>query len=160
MTAAEPACPRCQAPLRLVDLGGVSVHACPECHGTLLSPPQLLAVLESLSVPLLASFDPDADLDPVNERSAELPCPRCARRMDNADYCGARTVHFDRCDRCALSWINADELGAMSLMWARMEARQRRQHAQTEQLLEGMSSLTRSQRMARVVSNALFRVIG
>jgi hypothetical protein len=54
-------------------------------------------------------------------------------------------------------WINSDELGAMTLMWARMEARQSRAHRQTEELIEGMTSLTRSKRIARVVSNVLFR---
>jgi Zn-finger nucleic acid-binding protein len=160
MTAAAPSCPRCALALAEISLEGARVKACAKCHGTLLDPPQLGRVLGALSEKVLASFDPDATLDPVNDASGRLPCPSCARPMDSVDYCGARTVHFDRCDRCALSWINADELGTMTLMWARMELRHRRTHAQTEQLLEGMSGLTRRQRIARVVSNVIFRALG
>jgi hypothetical protein len=38
-----------------------------------------------------------------------------------------------------------------------MEARHARQHAQTQEMMSGMDSLIRGQRIARVVQNALFR---
>jgi hypothetical protein len=117
-------------------------------------------VLEAMSVELLKSFDPDTKIEPLNDASAHLACPSCARPMESGDYCGARVVYFDRCDRCGFLWVNADELGTMTLMWARMEARQSRAHAQTETLLEGSDGLIRRQRIARVVSNVLFRVVG
>jgi Zn-finger nucleic acid-binding protein len=150
-------CPRCGEPLRDVPVEKLSVSACAKCHGAKLTPQLLNRVLEAMSAELLKSFDPDMKIDKLNDASARLPCPSCARAMDTADYCGANTVHFDRCERCGVMWINSDELGAMTLMWARMEARQSRAHRQTEELIEGMTSLTRSKRIARVVSNVLFR---
>jgi Zn-finger nucleic acid-binding protein len=139
---------------------GVGVSACAKCHGTRLTPPQLHRLLEAMSAELLKSFDPDTGIDRLNEASAHLPCPTCARPMVSGDYCGARLVFFDRCDRCGLLWVNADELGTMSLMWTRMDARQSRSHAQMQELLSGTDGLIRQQRIARVVSNILFRVLG
>lgn len=134
--------------------------ACASCHGARLAPQELPRVLEAMSKELLRSFDPDTRLEALNASSACLPCPTCARAMESADYCGAHVVFFDRCERCGVLWLNADELGSMTLMWARMEARQSRAHAQTETFLAGMEGLTRRQRIARVVSNVLFRAIG
>lgn len=160
MTAEAPVCPRCGEPLSDVTLDRVAVSACAKCHGTRLTPPQLGRVLEAMSAELLKSFDPDTRLEPVNAASARLACPSCARPMESANYCDAHIVFFDRCDRCGVLWVNADELGAMTLMWAHMDAQRARSHAQTEELLEGMTVLTRSQRMARAVSNVLLRALG
>jgi Zn-finger nucleic acid-binding protein len=157
VTAAPPKCPRCSEPLAQVQLEGVGVQSCQKCGGTLLAPPRLTSVLEAMSIELLKSFDPDEKLDPVVDRGAGLQCPRCQRSMTNDDYCGAHLVYFDRCESCELLWIDADELGTMTLMWARMETRHARRQAQAAEMMSGMDSLIRSQRISRVVQNALLR---
>jgi hypothetical protein len=44
----------------------------------------------------------------------------------------------------------------MTLMWARMDARRSRLNAQVEEMIDGMDSLIRSQRIKRTVQRALF----
>jgi Zn-finger nucleic acid-binding protein len=126
MTAAEtppPACPRCGEALEAAELRGVPVHACKVCQGTLLGQLDLPRTLESLSAPLLRTFDPDAKLERAKPDGSRIDCPKCKRRMERDDYCAAGLVLFDRCTSCALLWFDADELGAMTLMWAKMNAR-------------------------------------
>jgi Zn-finger nucleic acid-binding protein len=126
VTAAEaPAvgCPRCGKALEPATLREVPVHACKGCQGTLLAQLDLPRTLESLSAPLLRSFDPDAKLERAKPDGSRIDCPKCKRRMERDDYCAAGLVLFDRCTPCALLWFDADELGAMTLMWAKMNAR-------------------------------------
>jgi Zn-finger nucleic acid-binding protein len=156
VTDPAPKCPRCSEPLAQVALKGVDAQSCPKCGGTSLAQLRLMAVLEAMSVELLETFNPDTKLDPVPDRGAGLPCPRCQRPMTTADYCGANLVTFDRCESCAFLWIDADELGTMTLMWARMDARRSRLNAQVEEMIDGMDSLIRSQRIKRTVQRALF----
>ena len=127
MTAAEGAsprrCPRCRQPLERAELRQVPVEVCKGCKGTLLAQLDLMRTLESLSAPLLRSFDPDAKLERAKPDDTRIDCPTCRRRMERDDYCAAGVVLFDRCTACALLWFDADELGAMALLWARMNAR-------------------------------------
>ena len=71
--------------------------------------------------------------------------------MERDDYCAAGLVFFDRCTACALLWFDADELGAMSLMWARMNARQAREEAIRGQVSTSLLLLDRNMPVDRLV---------
>jgi Zn-finger nucleic acid-binding protein len=123
------ACARCKQTLERAEIRKVPVDACKACRGTLVTQGNLAWLLDELSTPLLSSIDPDAKLEAAKDQAGGVDCPNCTRPMDRDDYCAAGLVFFDRCTACALLWFDADELGAMSLMWARMNARQAREHA-------------------------------
>ena len=127
-------CPRCQQPLGPLRHRGVELEGCKACKGTLVPMPSLTPLLDATSIDLLASFDPDTQLDAVLVNDAELACPKCSRAMEVADYCGARLVSFDRCNHCNVLWVGAEELGTMTLMWARMEKRAARLKAAADEL--------------------------
>ena len=120
------ACPRCKQAFTSGHLSKVPVAACEPCNGTLVAQLDLIRLLEGLSSPLLARFAVDTQLEAVPDASARVDCPRCARRMYRDDYCGAGLVSFDRCTKCNVLWFDSEELGGMTLMWARMNARQAR----------------------------------
>jgi Zn-finger nucleic acid-binding protein len=122
-------CPRCKQALERAEMRKVPVEACRDCKGTLVTQGNLAWLLDELSTPLLSSLDPDAKLEAAKHPSGRVDCPKCTHPMDRDDYCAAGLVFFDRCAACALLWFDADELGAMSLMWARMNARQARMKA-------------------------------
>ncbi len=151
-------CPRCGQTLGGRAIRGVGLEACDSCNALLVKQSALMPALEALSADVLESFDPDAPLLALPDRSGQTPCPGCRAAMEKADYCGARLVFFDRCNRCALLWIGSEELGAMSLMWARMEKRIARARAQTEEHLAGMSARVDAAHLRRVVDNSM-RVI-
>jgi Zn-finger nucleic acid-binding protein len=123
----------------------IPVSACQACKGTLIAQLDLPRLLEALSAPLLRSFDLDAKLEAVPDTSPRIACPRCTKTMDRDDYCAAKMVFFDRCNRCSLLWFDSEELGGMTMMWARMNARQTR--AQELSLEASSQLLVASHRM-------------
>jgi Zn-finger nucleic acid-binding protein len=152
-------CPRCQQPLGAIQHRGVELEGCKSCQGALVPMVSLTPLLEATSVDLLASFDPDAQLDAVTANDDDIGCPKCGRAMELADYCGARLVAFDRCNRCNVLWVGAEELGTMTLMWARMEKRAARLKAAADEFDAELAALGRRGRgkaIARVVGLALF----
>jgi Zn-finger nucleic acid-binding protein len=148
-------CPRCNEPLKAVDLGPVSVRSCDKCHGTLLAHFALPQVLEATSVVLLKTFDLDVRLQALTDLGPGVPCVRCGRIMDHDNYCGANLVFFDRCEDCGLLWLDADELGTMTLMWARMERRHDRDHDRGEKILSEVSTFVDRVLIARAISNMM-----
>jgi hypothetical protein len=92
----------------------------------LVGQPLVAKLLAAMSVDLLKRLDPDVELRPVKDVGGGIACPNCARPMTNDNYCGAGIVFFDRCDGCQLLWLDYQDLGAMTMMWARMEGRRRR----------------------------------
>ena len=153
-------CPRCQQPLGPLRHRGVELEGCKACKGTLVPMASLTPLLDATSIDLLASFDPDTQLDAVLVNDAELACPKCGRAMEVADYCGARLVSFDRCNHCNVLWVGAEELGTMTLMWARMEKRAARLKAAADELDADLSALGRKggrkAAIARMVGLVLF----
>jgi Zn-finger nucleic acid-binding protein len=154
-TAANGTCTRCGKPLGGREIGGVGLEACDTCNTLLVKQAALMPALEALSAPVLESFDADAKIEALPDRTGAAPCPGCGRAMEKSDYCGAKLVFFDRCNRCNLMWIGNEELGAMSLMWARMEKRIARTRAQTEENLAGMSARVDALHLRRVVENSM-----
>ncbi len=148
-------CPRCGEAMEARQLGSAQMNACSRCHALAVKQSALMPALETLSADVLPSFDADAPLSPLPDRTGQLPCPGCGGRMEKADYCGANLVFFDCCNRCGLLWIGTEELGAMSLMWARMEKRIARLRAQTEENLSGMDALAQATHLRRVVNNSM-----
>ena len=134
-TGAARSCPRCQQALDRAELRKVAVDGCKGCLGTLVPQQDLPRLLESLSAALWRHFDPDAEIEAVKDANDRIACPHCSQPMDRDDYCAAGVVFFDRCNACALLWFDADELGAMAIMWARMNARQERVHAENRELI-------------------------
>jgi Zn-finger nucleic acid-binding protein len=154
-TAASGICTRCGKALGGREVGGVGLEACDACNTLLVKQAALMPALEALSAPLLESFDTDATLAALPDRTGAAPCPGCGRAMEKSDYCGAKLVYFDRCNRCGLMWIGTEELGAMSLMWARMEKRIARTRAQTAENLSGMDALAQAAHVRRVVESSM-----
>jgi hypothetical protein len=141
-------------------LSGAGVHACPTCHGTRVERSRLSGLLETMSAELLASFDPDTELEKSDAPPERLGCAACGREMARDDYCGAGLAFFERCEPCGLLWIDAAPLGTMTLMWARMEARHSRDEAATKKFLEGADALVTRTLVARSVSRSLLRLMG
>jgi Zn-finger nucleic acid-binding protein len=156
MGAMLPLCPRCNGELEAVAPKGVEVLSCPKCHGTLLADGQLPLLLEAMSAELLQSFNPDAKLAAVPDRSGAIVCPVCKRAMVTDDYCGAHLVFFDRCEASDHLWLDAEELGTMSLMWARMDARHTRDVATTAAMTAEAARFVHGVRMKRVIGSFLF----
>jgi Zn-finger nucleic acid-binding protein len=148
-------CPQCVGPLEGRQAGGAQMSACGRCQVLLVKQSALMPALEALSDEVLPSFDADAVLPALPDRTEQCACPGCGAKMEKADYCGAKLVFFDRCNRCALLWIGSEELGAMSLMWARMEKRLARTRAQSEENLSGMDALSNAAHLRRIVNASL-----
>jgi hypothetical protein len=153
--ATSGTCAWCARPLTARVIGSVDLESCDACKSLLLKQAALMPALGALSAPLLESFDADAPLQPLPDRTSAAPCPGCGKAMEKADYCAAKVVYFERCDRCELLWIGHEELGAMSLMWARMEKRIARTRTQTENDLSGMDAQLHAARLEGAVAGAL-----
>jgi Zn-finger nucleic acid-binding protein len=148
-------CPRCGAALTGKRISGVDLKGCEPCASLLVEQSALMPALSALSDNILDSFDADAELQALPDRSGQSSCPGCGKAMEKVDYCGAKLVYFDRCDRCDLLWIGNEELGAMSLMWARMEKRIARTRAENENDLSGMDVLLNAASLKSAVARAL-----
>lgn len=149
-------CPRCNEPLGQQQVRGVGLEACGKCGCMLVTQTTLTPLLEALSVDLLTTFNPDAELKALPTRAEEIGCPDCRKAMEKSDYCSAKMVFFDRCNPCGLLWLAGEELGAMSLMWARMEARIARTRAQNQESLSGMDLLVDAGHLRRLVNGSIF----
>jgi Zn-finger nucleic acid-binding protein len=152
-------CPSCNEPLGHQQVRGVGLEACSKCDCMLVTQSTLMPLLEALSVDLLTTFNPDAELKALPNRAQAIGCPDCRKTMEKSDYCSAKIVFFDRCNPCSLLWFAGEELGAMSLMWARMEARIARTRAQNQENLAGMESLVDAGHLRRAVKGSIFRAL-
>jgi Zn-finger nucleic acid-binding protein len=153
MGDAATSCPRCALPLGSTSVRGVPVESCAKCSGSLLANPDLARMLEAVSVDLLQTFNPDAQIDACPHSEGRLSCPRCSHLFDQGDYCQAGLVTFDRCERCNVLWLGARELGTMTLMWARMEARYNRSHTENQVRLHDAQEFIDGFLLAQAVSS-------
>src|SRR5262245_15109323 len=114
LTLARPACSRWHRALERRCLWDVGLGVCLVCKFVAIDQADLAHLLDDLSAALWSKLDPDIELQPLPDRSAEADCPRCRRPMTRADYCEAKLVFFRRCEPCGLLWVGNHELAAMS----------------------------------------------
>lgn len=103
----EPLCPRCQAPLELLEEDGIVVTACPAHHGLFVARGALHA-LEHESVATVRKLDEEAEAPAISLEV--LGCPRCGEPMA-AHVLPAAGVVVDEC-KAHGTWFDAGELEA------------------------------------------------
>lgn len=95
-------CPRDSAPLVEQRLHGIPVERCETCGGTWLDPDELDR-LESTEV----DEEVRRGMVRYSERASELPCPVCARPMQEFNY-RAYNLQLDTCEEHGY-WLDAGE---------------------------------------------------
>jgi Zn-finger nucleic acid-binding protein len=102
-------CPTCaSSELRDTFLAAeLPAHACPECHGALLS---LIAYRDWRGSHELDEGEADAgDASHVDDSKTMLRCPACRGFMTKFRFSADAHNHIDLCDRCDFAWLDHGE---------------------------------------------------
>lgn len=104
-------CPQCRQPLIVLELRGVEVDYCLECHGTWLDAGELELLVELAGGRVGAL--PDAIREAGAGRAGGRRCPRCRRKMRCVVFPGSPAVEIDHCPGGHGVWLDAGELAAI-----------------------------------------------
>lgn len=104
-------CPQCRQPLIVLELRGVEVDHCLECHGIWLDAGELELLVELAGgrPGVLPAITRDVGAGEQGSR----PCPRCRRKMRCVKFPGPPAVEIDRCPAGHGVWLDAGELAAI-----------------------------------------------
>jgi len=154
-------CPRCKATLTAVELEGARAERCPSCHGTWFMRSAFEAAAEHADADAgWLAFELWRDAERFRGQAADLPCPRCGKRMARLAY-GDVDVLIDVCPDCEGVWLDGEELEhtvhALRKELARMPVKELLGAAFDEagQILRSKGSLTAKWRHAARVARLL-----
>ena len=145
-------CPRCEIPLKTVDLkvkGRFLIERCDECLGLFFDPGELEALLEA-TVANVFAID-RSGLDSVNnERQADrygisyIKCPVCAKLMNRVNFGVRSGVIVDRCKEHGV-WLDGGELRQL-FEWMKLGGKLLAQERQEQQRKEELRREERERR--------------
>lgn len=99
-------CPRCQAALTTETTFGFEVDRCPACNGRWLDYDEL----DKLEATVPSTPEERRATIEYGERTSELICPVCSKRMTAFDY-RAYDLELDACPDHHGYWLDAGEEG-------------------------------------------------
>jgi len=98
-------CPRCHGTLRVVDLSGIEVDVCPNCHGSWFDQMEIETFLHTRRD--LLSYVPE----PLRQwKDSELACPICARKMKTLQKNSVFQFDLDMCTVDRGYWFDDEEV--------------------------------------------------
>ena len=102
-------CPKCKAPMIVLELAAVEIDYCNACHGTWLDGGELELLLESAHNrdEMMATLAKE-----VTGRERHLSCPICEKRMDKVRFglAADAAVRLDKCHNDHGIWFDEGEL--------------------------------------------------
>lgn len=106
-------CPICWVPLQQLNISGVIIDECDNCHGLWFDAHEL-ARLDEISEGSGEDLDrilsyPRAD----DMRIEQITCPRCSIKMQRRNYYYKSGINVDECYGCGGIWLDAGELGSI-----------------------------------------------
>ncbi len=111
--SAQLPCPRCRGEMKAVVVGGAGLSECPRCGGIWAdtsSFQQICADRERQSAVLgMAAELPRAEAGGAAELVRYVPCPRCRKLMNRANFARCSGVVVDVC-KAHGTWFDRDEL--------------------------------------------------
>jgi Zn-finger nucleic acid-binding protein len=126
-------CPKCHAPLCLIEYEGVPIQVCPDCRGAIVEEGNLARIRERRRLWWSeAQKDEAVALAEEADTTDRLACPQCQGAMEKF---GVRAddaaFHVDRCESCRLSWFDSGELDLIRVQYAKAAERQTSQEEQS-----------------------------
>lgn len=104
-------CPVCREPMMVVELQGVELDHCPQCHGTWFDSGELEFLTEAAGA--AETRLGSALLTGVAVAGAERRCPRCRRTMAVVRVGAQPPIEVDRCRQGHGVWLDVGELGGL-----------------------------------------------
>lgn len=120
---AGKSCPRDKHELDEGEFHEVPVMHCPECEGVLINQISLMKLLTEMGKELSQDISFESEIEPVEDKGANLSCPGCYSVMENYGYMGSNDVMIDCCGQCTVLWIDSNELATMCFMNERANKR-------------------------------------
>ena len=107
-------CPRCRAPMIIVERNQIELDHCLECRGVWFDGEELTLLFATLDAEAMSGRLTEI-MTPPGRKPAEqpLPCPRCGRKMDKVAVGAGAEVLLDRCRRGDGIWFDGGELHAV-----------------------------------------------
>jgi Zn-finger nucleic acid-binding protein len=106
-------CPRDNHKLDEGEFHEVPVMHCPECEGVLIKQLSLMKLLTEMAKELSQDISFESEIEPIEDKGANVSCPGCYSVMENYGYMGSNDVMIDSCGQCSVLWIDSNELAAM-----------------------------------------------
>jgi Zn-finger nucleic acid-binding protein len=106
-------CPKCNAPMRQLKAGDITVDRCESCFGLWLDQGERLKLLKDKS--LVAGVDVgDKEVGAASDEITEINCPRCGEAMRHITDRAQKHIGFEFCRECKGSFLDAGELRDLS----------------------------------------------
>lgn len=106
-------CPLCKVPMQQINISGVVIDECDNCHGLWFDSHELSRLDE-------LHEGSGEDLDRIlsypragDSRREPLTCPRCTMKMKQRNYFYRSGINIDECYGCGGIWLDAGELRAI-----------------------------------------------
>lgn len=116
-------CPKCYAPMSVVNHHDHKVHRCEGCHGLWFAKGQLNALK---ALPQRNVLDHgDAELGAAFDELPDVSCPECAfHRMQHTAVKGQEYMAVDHCPQCEGDFLDAGEFVAYQRpsIWGHVKA--------------------------------------
>lgn len=99
-------CPRCNIPLRELEIKGITVDTCDQCSGLWLDDKELNKVKNSDEI----------QLDPISkkiENDEPVTCLRCGNQTEKINYSYSSGIIIDKCPVCYGVWLDGGEFASI-----------------------------------------------
>jgi hypothetical protein len=114
-------CPRCRVELNKVQVTGIEIDLCKDCHGVWFDSDELERVFtvfgpELGQTQLAPSLEEKPKTLAGDEREGqnELACPRCGAVLARRKYDSELSVLVDGCEKGCGLWLDSGELGQIA----------------------------------------------
>ncbi len=106
---ADIQCPKCDQPMRKLEVGGCTIDRCEKCFGIWLDGGERVKVLQDKKT-LKAVDIGSRDVGHRQDTIQDITCPRCGTAMRHLHHPEQKHIGYEHCDGCNGSYFDAGEL--------------------------------------------------
>lgn len=108
-------CPRCKAPMLVVEYEGVELDTCLECEGTWFDRDELELLFEELSAEAQGLLPREMQsLPEAQTRERKRRCPACGRKMRKVLIGPGQDILIDVCPQGDGLWFDSKEVAQLA----------------------------------------------
>ncbi|MGV8119700.1 MAG: zf-TFIIB domain-containing protein [Candidatus Xenobiia bacterium LiM19] len=106
-------CPLCRIAMKEINISGVNIDECTQCHGLWFDNLELARLDETIegdgeTLERILSYPRDND-----RNRGDIVCPRCSVKMHRRSFYYKSDITIDDCYGCGGTWLDAGELDAV-----------------------------------------------
>ena len=101
-------CPKCQSPMRKLQVDDAFLDRCEGCHGVWVDADERLLTKQRKIAEVL-DFG-DVAVGRTQDRITDIACPKCDTAMEHRKHPDQKHIGFEQCPQCGGRYFDAGEL--------------------------------------------------